>query len=214
MVYTQDFPELDINEVRWIGDHKVQLASDVQGQMHVQVDDAVLPLDAVISLIGPQRMVERFHARSDQYANQSFDFDPESISKFIDHYSDQSVNEQDLADLFNLRRSLVGEEAKELKDALNALEEVMINYRDGRNYTSAETVQTTLAWVLKEISDVVVVSVGTAARLGAQADLSFLEVAKSNLTKVSPPEFRDDGKIQKGPNYKAPSQEGLLQDRF
>lgn len=211
MSQTHNFPELDVSETRVINDHEVTLASDASGKMNVSIDDKILPLDALLNLIGPQRQVERFHARSDQYSDRVIDQDPQSPSHFMDLYKDGE--EQALVDLINLRRSLVGEENKELLDSLNTLQEVMINYRDGRNYTTKDTVSQTLAWVAKEIADVIVVATGTAARLGMQADIAFLEVALSNLTKVSPPEFRDDGKIQKGPNYRAPETKNLLIDR-
>lgn len=215
MVYTTDFPELDISETRVINDHKVRLVSDVQGEMQVDVEGAVLPVEDLLRLIGPQRMVERFHQRNDWYSDSPSDFDPSSPSHFIDHYGDSEVSEQELVNLISLRKKLLYEENnEELFDALDTLQEVLINYRDGRNYTTQYQVTETLRWVAKEISDVIVVAVGTAARLGLQVDESFLEVARSNLTKVSPPEHREDGKIQKGPNYVAPRPERLLTERF
>lgn len=215
MVYTEDFPELDISETRVINDHKVRLVSDAQGEMQLDVEGAILPIDALLRLIGPQRMVERFHQRNDWHSDNPSDFDPTSPSHFIDYYGDSGVSEEELVNLISLRKKLLYEENdEELFDALDTLQEVLINYRDGRNYTTQHHVTETLRWVAKEISDVIVVAVGTAARLGLQADESFLEVARSNLTKVSPPQHREDGKIEKGPNYTPPRPERLLTDRF
>ena len=87
-----------------------------------------------------------------------------------------------------LRKTLVREETEELCEALDL--------RDEEN-------------IIKEAADLLYVTVGTLVGLrgyGAVEE-AFKAVHESNMSKLGPdgkPVYREDGKIIKGPNYKAP----------
>lgn len=60
----------------------------------------------------------------------------------------------------------------------------------------------------KEMADLIYVLVGTAIAMGINIEKAFELVHQSNMSKLSPvtgkPVLRADGKVLKGPNYKAP----------
>src|SRR5690606_28859689 len=61
--------------------------------------------------------------------------------------------------------------------------------------------------VAKELAELLVVTYGTADVLGIDLDKAFDLVHESNMSKLGEdgtPIRREDGKILKGPNYKAP----------
>lgn len=63
------------------------------------------------------------------------------------------------------------------------------------------------ARVAKELADLLYVTYGAAAALGIPIDAVFREVHRSNMSKLDSdgkPIKREDGKVIKGPNYKAP----------
>lgn len=67
--------------------------------------------------------------------------------------------------------------------------------------------------LLKELCDLLYVVYGYAATFGWDIDTAFNRVHASNMSKLGEdgkPIFREDGKVLKGPNYKAPSMEGLV----
>ena len=67
----------------------------------------------------------------------------------------------------------------------------------------------------KELADLVYVTVGMAIECGIPLDKVWDEVHKSNMSKIGPDGkfvIREDGKILKGPNYKAPDIEGVLHE--
>lgn len=69
------------------------------------------------------------------------------------------------------------------------------------------------AELAKELADVVYVTVGMAIEFGIPLDKVWDEVQRSNMSKIGPDgKFvtRADGKILKGPDYKAPDIEGCL----
>lgn len=83
-----------------------------------------------------------------------------------------------------LRRKLIEEEYVEVMCA--------IKNRDSEN-------------LLKELCDLVYVTVGTAISMGYDFNEAFRRVHESNLSKLGEdgkPIIRDDGKILKGPKYK------------
>lgn len=67
---------------------------------------------------------------------------------------------------------------------------------------------TDLSNTLKELMDIIVVTVGAAQSLGINPEDAWSEVAKSNMSKIDPETGkvlrREDGKILKGPNYISP----------
>lgn len=166
-------------------------------------DEPVATIDTedLLRLIGPQRQVEQFHATADTHSARGMDFDPNTLDDFVAYYR---THIEDLHELIKLRKKLIHEEAEE---AIEALDQFNMDVGDGRDPS-----ESALA-VAKELADVMVVTVGTAARLGLQVDLAFTEVAASNLSKVDPPAYREDGKIQKGPNYQPPNPLMLHHDR-
>lgn len=67
--------------------------------------------------------------------------------------------------------------------------------------------------LIKEMADLQYVLSGLAVALGIDLDAATRLVHQSNLTKLGEdgkPIFRADGKVMKGPNYKAPDMTGLV----
>ena len=68
--------------------------------------------------------------------------------------------------------------------------------------------------ILKELADVVYVCYQYAANLGWDLDEAMHRVHQSNMSKLDEsgkPIYREDGKVLKGPNYKPPNLEDLVQ---
>lgn len=102
---------------------------------------------------------------------------------------------------FDLGRKLITEEAKELEDALLALD-----WSDEPDIREA---------VVKELADLVYVCWWLAARIGIDLNEALRLVHASNMSKLGPdgkPLRRKDGKILKGPNYKAPDLSGVARN--
>lgn len=66
--------------------------------------------------------------------------------------------------------------------------------------------------MLKELADLVYVAYGYAVTYGWDLDEAFLRVHSSNMSKLHNgiPQYRDDGKVLKGPNYQPPNLEDLV----
>lgn len=91
-----------------------------------------------------------------------------------------------------LRIKLIEEETEELLDAIAAND--LIEIADG-------------------IADVLVVTYGTAAEYGINADNVYDEVHRSNMSKMGAdgkPVMREDGKILKGPDFFLPNIKEVL----
>lgn len=88
-----------------------------------------------------------------------------------------------------LRADLIMEEAEEARDAI----------------LSADR-----AAIAKELADLEVVTHGAAITHGIDLDLALYLVHQSNMTK-SHDQMRADGKLLKGPRYRAPNMEPALQ---
>ena len=89
-------------------------------------------------------------------------------------------------ELLVLRKNLIKEEVEEVFAAIKESHE---------------------AHVLKELVDVVVVCVGMADTYGWDFDTAFKRVHESNMSKLDDddkPIYREDGKVIKSKNYKAP----------
>jgi len=89
-------------------------------------------------------------------------------------------------ELLVLRKNLIKEEIEEVFEAIKESHE---------------------AHVLKELVDVVVVCVGMADTYGWDFDTAFKRVHESNMSKLDDdgkPIYREDGKVIKSKNYKAP----------
>ncbi|MCX4526989.1 MULTISPECIES: MazG nucleotide pyrophosphohydrolase domain-containing protein [unclassified Streptomyces] len=61
--------------------------------------------------------------------------------------------------------------------------------------------------IAHELADVVYIAYGTAIAHGIDLDAVIAEVHRANMSKLGPdgrPELREDGKVLKGPAYRAP----------
>lgn len=95
-------------------------------------------------------------------------------------------------DLNGLRKTLIAEEYKEVRDAIDAEPDAL---------------------VLKELADLVYVVFGYAATYGWDLDEAVRRVHASNMSKLGEdgkPVYREDGKVTKGPNYVKPNLEDLV----
>ena len=100
-----------------------------------------------------------------------------------------SLEDQETQELLLLREKLVREEFEELMDS-GSIE----------NF-------------LKEMVDLLYVIYGTAATFGLDIDTAFNRVHESNMSKLGDdgkPVYREDRKVLKGPNYKAPDLSDLV----
>lgn len=100
-----------------------------------------------------------------------------------------------------LGMDLIIEEARELEDALLALD-----WSDAPDIREA---------VVKELADLVYVCWWLAARIGINLSEALRLVHASNMSKLGPdgkPLRRKDGKILKGPNYKVPDLSGVTRN--
>ncbi len=93
-----------------------------------------------------------------------------------------------------LRVSLIEEELKELKDAI-----------ESKN----------LIEVADALTDILYVTYGAGHAFGINLDACFNEVQKSNMSKLGidgKPIFNEKGKVMKGPNYFIPDFSKLIKD--
>ena len=104
-----------------------------------------------------------------------------------------------------LRLNLIGEEFKELANALG----FVINF----DYTNFEPEPdwANLVDTADAIADLMYVVLGTAVACGIDIEPIFQEVHRSNLTKFVDGTFREDGKYVKGPNYSPANLEPLIE---
>ncbi len=93
-----------------------------------------------------------------------------------------------------LRHELIHEEALECLGALTAFR---MAYAKGRQPTEEEYVH-----LLKELADLIVVTVGTFAALGVDGDHVTNEVINNNYEKLSSRRFSDSGKLIVPPEIK------------
>ncbi|MEU4386827.1 hypothetical protein [Promicromonospora sp. NPDC023805] len=103
------------------------------------------------------------------------------------------------------RRTLLAEEASEAAEALTDLAKAL---QDGDDPVAAY-------WaVAKELADVLYVTYGAADALGIDLPAVFAEVHRSNMSKVDADGQvlrRADGKVLKGPDYRPPVLDGLVE---
>lgn len=94
-----------------------------------------------------------------------------------------------------LRRKLLSEEWLEVDEAI---------YLDS------------LPMVAQELADLVYVAYGAALTYGIDLDAALVEVHRANMSKLGPdgaPLLREDGKVLKGPNYKKPDMNFVLESQ-
>lgn len=101
--------------------------------------------------------------------------------------------------LARLRDTLIREEAKEVHYELH-------QFHQG-------SLSASLSALAKELADLLYVVYGTADACGIDLDAVFVEVHSSNMSKLGEdgePIKRGDGKVLKGPNYREPDVEAVL----
>jgi len=97
-----------------------------------------------------------------------------------------------------MKMGLIQEEFDEVRTAFM--------YEDPLDSTSSEA-------LLKELVDLLYVTYGYANYRGWNIDVALNRVHKSNMSKLGEdgkPIYREDGKVLKGPNYKAPDLKDLV----
>ncbi|NED98603.1 hypothetical protein G1H10_00285 [Phytoactinopolyspora halotolerans] len=103
------------------------------------------------------------------------------------------------------RRTLLVEEAHEAAEALTNLAKALHIGDDPRTAYKA---------VAKELADVLYVTYGAADALGIDLPAVFVEVHRSNMSKLDADGRvlrRADGKVLKGPNYQPPILDDLVE---
>ncbi|MEU6845273.1 MazG nucleotide pyrophosphohydrolase domain-containing protein [Streptomyces sp. NPDC046716] len=108
-------------------------------------------------------------------------------------------------ELAELRRELLTEEAREAAEALTQLAESL---RTGDDPAGAYRA------LAKELADVLYVTYGAADALGIDLPAVFTEVHRSNMSKRDADGRvlrRADGKVLKGPGYRPPDLDGLVE---
>jgi predicted HAD superfamily Cof-like phosphohydrolase len=119
-----------------------------------------------------------------------------------------AINVTPTSDLIGLRALLIEEEAKEVDEAFQAL---ALETDQGNPGTKDQW-----ANLLKELVDLQYVLSGAIISLSpihTNFDPAFNLVHKSNMSKLGDdgkPVYRSDGKVIKGPNYKAPDLSSLV----
>lgn len=97
-------------------------------------------------------------------------------------------------DTLDVRMKLIEEELQELKDGI---------------------VHKDIVEVADALTDLLYVVYGTGHSFGIDLDACFAEVHASNMTKLDEngqPIFREDGKVLKGPNFREPDLENVLNE--
>jgi|TARA_R110002167_G_scaffold142230_4_gene330901 predicted HAD superfamily Cof-like phosphohydrolase len=112
----------------------------------------------------------------------------ERAGDFMEAFGQEVLDKPTLPDfnLSELRIDLIQEELQELIDALDAKDIVEI---------------------ADALTDILYVTYGAGHSFGLDLDECFLEVHRSNMTKLGEdgrPLYRPDGKVMKGPNYETP----------
>jgi predicted HAD superfamily Cof-like phosphohydrolase len=112
----------------------------------------------------------------------------ERAGDFMEAFGQEVLDKPTLPDfnLAELRIDLIQEELQELIDALDAKDIVEI---------------------ADALTDILYVTYGAGHSFGIDLDECFLEVHRSNMTKLGEdgrPLYRPDGKVMKGPNYETP----------
>ena len=125
------------------------------------------------------------------------------------------LNISDVKDLciLDLRMRLITEEVKELteayKDFINAISEGS----NGDITPLEDNLKEKKQAFLKELCDLQYVLSGLAVTFKLPFDEAFSRVHQSNMSKLGDdgkPIYRDDGKVLKGPNYRAPDLSDLI----
>jgi NTP pyrophosphatase (non-canonical NTP hydrolase) len=120
----------------------------------------------------------------------------EMVREFHNKFCPDMNNGDWSEDVMQTRFRLIQEEFDEVVNAWN--DEIHEGYEED---------------VVKELIDLLYVTFGTLAYLGADADEAFRRVHESNMSKLGEdgkPIRRADGKVLKGPNYKEADLRGCV----
>jgi predicted HAD superfamily Cof-like phosphohydrolase len=110
----------------------------------------------------------------------------EKVAEFMTAFGQTVETEPTWTSVSQLRYDLIDEELKELGQAI-----------EERNIVE----------VADALTDLLYVVYGAGHSFGLDLDKCFEEVHNSNMTKLGPegkPIYREDGKVMKGPGYRAP----------
>ena len=111
----------------------------------------------------------------------------EKVAEFMNAFGQTVETEPTWTSVSQLRYDLIDEELKELGQAI-----------EERNIVE----------VADALTDLLYVVYGAGHSFGLDLDKCFEEVHNSNMTKLGPegkPIYREDGKVMKGPGYRAPN---------
>jgi predicted HAD superfamily Cof-like phosphohydrolase len=125
------------------------------------------------------------------------------VAEFIEAFDREASPER--PEVAEHRRTLLAEEAGEAVEALTDLAKAL---QDGDDPAPAYRA------VAKELADVLYVTYGAANALGIDLPAVFVEVHRSNMSKVDADGQvlrRADGKVLKGPGYRPPVLDGLVE---
>ena len=110
----------------------------------------------------------------------------EKVEEFMTAFGQDVETEPTWTSVSELRYDLIDEELKELRQAL---------------------IERDIVEVADALTDLLYVVYGAGHSFGLDLDKCFEEVHNSNMTKLGPegkPIYREDGKVMKGPGYRAP----------
>jgi len=116
----------------------------------------------------------------------------EKVAEFMISFGQTVETEPTWTSVSELRYSLIEEELKELRQAL---------------------IERDIVEVADALTDLLYVVYGAGHSFGIDLNKCFDEVHSSNMTKLGPegkPIYREDGKVMKGPGYRAPDLKTLL----
>ena len=118
----------------------------------------------------------------------------EKVKEFMNVFGQEIKNKAEFPNekIIDLRKKLIEEEFKELKDAIK--DDDIVEVADA-------------------LTDILVVTYGAGVAFGIDLDKCFEEVHRSNMSKLSQegkPIYNEFGKVMKGPNYSPPDLKKLI----
>ena len=118
----------------------------------------------------------------------------EKVKEFMNTFGQEVKNNPEFPNekIIDLRKKLIEEEFKELKDAIK--DDDIVEVADA-------------------LTDILVVTYGAGVAFGIDLDKCFEEVHRSNMSKLSQegkPIYNEFGKVMKGPNYSPPDLKKLI----
>ena len=118
----------------------------------------------------------------------------EKVKEFMNTFGQEVKNNPEFPNekIIDLRKKLIEEEFKELKDAIK--DDDIVEVADA-------------------LTDILVVTYGAGVAFGIDLDKCFEEVHRSNMSKLSKegkPIYNEFGKVMKGPNYSPPDLKKLI----